>query len=335
VNIVAHPLQARFRREFRKMGKTKQVQKIIVDELEQSPKGKSHLKKVVKAKDPGLKKYLKKALRKLVKKGVVEENENALRMVSVQQEDLLSWQHHLVNPQPDVGSVPIAVRLRKEQEEAPKKKVVAFADEEVDLDDEIRRLEAELDQSSVGSSDDESTATNDGGAGNPAVLSLSAFANDRVERLSDTYLPEPGRYRSQGPAIKKKSQKKIAAEPRSETREKVDGLKEAVKEVLSGYTARSSERLPFYCRFCAKQYNDEIGFLEHKSSDFHKMAVDMERKATYCRLCQKQLTSPDQMKEHLKSRPHHERLQKVRNRQAANATGRKNMRNENRTRQWT
>ena len=84
-----------------------------------------------------------------------------------------------------------------------------------------------------------------------------------------------------------------------------------MKEVLSGYTARSSEKIPYYCRFCSKQYNNEVEFFEHKNTEFHIAAVAVERKATYCRLCRIQLTSPVQMKEHLKSKPHKERLHKV------------------------
>ena len=29
-----------------------------------------------------------------------------------------------------------------------------------------------------------------------------------------------------------------------------DGLRDAVQELLSGYVARSSEKIPFYCRVC-------------------------------------------------------------------------------------
>ena len=316
------------------MGKTKQVQKIILEELGDSRKGKSDLKKVVKAKDPSLKKHVKKALRKLVKKGVVEKDGDDFWIMSVQiEESSSSHSHQVVNQQREAEAVPIGARLRKEQEEAPQKKAVSFADEEVDLDEEIRRLEAELNQSSAGSSDDESETTADEGE-NPSVLSLSAFANDRVERLSNTYLPEPGRYKSHGPAVKKKTRNEKDSPLSSKTQEKVDGLKEAVKEVLSGYKARSSERLPFYCRFCSKQYNNETDFFEHKSSDFHIVAVNMERKATYCRLCQKQLTSPDQMKEHLKSKPHHERLQTMRSRQTSDVNGVKGKGNRDGARQW-
>lgn len=317
------------------MGRTKLVQKIILEELGQAIKGKSDLKKAVKAKGPSLKKHVTKALKKLVKKGVVEEDGKIFRISSVQIEDSSSSHTQLIQQQQqDDDAIPIAARLRQEQEHTIQKKSVSFADEPVDLDDEIRRLEAELNHSSDGSSDEESSGSIEDGD-NPAVLCLSAFADDRIEHLPDTFLPEPGKYKAQGQAVNKKLRKATVVPKGSENRQKIDGLKEAVKEVLSGYKARSSERLPFYCRFCSKQYNDETEFFEHKRSDFHKVAVDLERRATYCRVCQKQLTSPDQMKEHLTSRPHRERMSKVRSRQGVNASGGGKKDSRDGARQWT
>ncbi len=94
-----------------------------------------------------------------------------------------------------------------------------------------------------------------------------------------------------------------------------DGLRQAVMEVLDGYKARSSERIPFYCRVCAHQSANEEEFTAHKRSEFHKAAVQIERKKTYCKLCRKQLTSIVQMQEHLNSKPHKERLAFVQARQ--------------------
>jgi deoxyribodipyrimidine photolyase-like uncharacterized protein len=56
----------------------------------------------------------------------------------------------------------------------------------------------------------------------------------------------------------------------------------------------------------------EEEFFDHKRSEFHKTAVEMEQKASYCKLCRKQLTSLVQLKEHLTSKPHKERLDRVR-----------------------
>lgn len=308
------------------MGRTTLARQGILAELEGSQKGKKELKKAIKAKDPALKQHFKKALKKLVQTGKVEKDGKLYRIATSVAND----ETRGVEDSSDQQVLPIAVRLRKEQETSAKKSV-KFSEENIDLDDEIKRLEMELNQgsSSGESSDEESASESDA---EPAVLSLSAYADDRIEHLPQTCLPEPGKYNphdSSGPVRKRK-------EPPTTNEEKTkkDGLKEAVLEVLNGYKARSSERLPFYCRFCSIQYSNETEFFEHKKTEFHKTAVEMERKATYCRLCLKQLTSPEQMKEHLSSRPHKERLQAVRTRQRQEAKGQKSRRGQS-VRQWT
>jgi hypothetical protein len=307
------------------MGRTKHAQERILEELGRSQKGKKELKKVVKAKDPTLKKYVKKALKKLVDKGEIKKDGQVFRIVSTE----------IVGKSSDSDGnpvLPIAVRLRKEQEaETAAKRSVKFAEDnvDVDLDDEIRRLEMELNQSSNESSSDEESTV---GPEEPGVLSLSAYAEDRIEQLPDTYLPESGKYNAQDKS--KSSKKKRDSKQNQHEQKKTDGLREAVKEVLMGYKARSSEKIPFYCRFCSKQYNNEDEFFDHRKTEFHKTAVDMERKATYCRLCMKQLTSPEQMKEHLKSRPHKDRLNTVRTRQRMEGKGGKQKQGQS-VRQWT
>ncbi|KAG7343727.1 zinc-finger double-stranded RNA-binding protein [Nitzschia inconspicua] len=248
---------------------------------------------------------------------------------------------------PSSSTIPIAIRLRqhnsnssttrKSDDDNPNnnkriKSSVRFQeqeDENVDIDDEIARLERELaqydDDDADGDDDDsdynEQSHTQSVVQDNPqpTILSLSKFSDDRVEHLPEEALPIPGRYHpnnntDSGTTKKKKSQKR-KREPSSTTEEteppgkKMDGLQQAVKEVLEGYQARSSERLPFYCRYCAHQFDNENDFTQHKTTDFHRTAVATERKLTYCKLCRLQLTSPVQMKEHLTSRPHQQRLQ--------------------------
>jgi len=307
------------------MGQSKLARQTILEALGRSQKGKKELKTVVKAKDPGLKKYVKKTLKKLVQTREIVKDGNLYRIAKV------GTVTEATTPSAEKNDLelPIAVRLRKEQEAAAKKSV-KFAENEIDLDDEIKRLEMELNQASDESSDEESSK--DGEDENPAVLSLSAYADDRIEHLPETCLPEPGKYHSR--AKPGSFSKKTGTTKKSGEQSKKDGLKEAVQEVLNGYRARSSERLPFYCRFCSKQYSNETEFFDHKNSDFHKTAVAMERKATYCRLCRKQLTSPEQMKEHLLSRPHKERLQTVRIRQRSDANGSQSERGRS-ARQWS
>jgi hypothetical protein len=186
----------------------------------------------------------------------------------------------------------------------------------VDIDEEIRRLEEELQQAddTDDDSDTQDSSSVDSSLVSDAlvkrqveeagVISLSSTRDERIEKLPEKCLPV---------ANKKRTLKGIDGDTKAKKRRELvsDGLTAAVKEVLDGYKPRSAERLPLYCRFCAKQYTTEQEFVNHKQTEFHMRAVEMERKVSFCKLCRKQLTSPAQLKEHLSSRPHKERLQTV------------------------
>lgn len=296
--------------------------RLVLQSLKESSRTKKELKRVVKAARPSLKKkYTKRALKDLVASGKVKKDGKEYRLskkrsttASTSTSTSTSTPKSILSSQKEVdqSGMPIGMKLR----EANTKKEVKFSDEPStsyaggdDMDDEIARLEKELmdgmndsDDSGSSSEDDEDEVSNS----NPTILSLSSFADDRVKSLPTTCLPVPGKYS----LTKKRKGKKTNQPPQVKS-----GLQKAVEEVLGGYTARSSEKIPFYCRFCSKQYEDETTFYEHKDSEFHITAVALERKATYCKLCRKQFTSPVQMKEHLSSRPHKHRLDTVRSRQ--------------------
>jgi hypothetical protein len=275
------------------MGKTG-TEKSLLKSLEKTPKSRRELKKIVQEK------HIKSALNNLCERGEIKkEGKKYIRVVISSEQATTEQCRPSAASVSQTKSIPIAMQMRKE---ATKKNSVTIMLPQVDIDDEIRRLEAELEKSSSseGSGDEDDAASDDAG-----FLSLSKFAKDRIESLPTTALPMPGRYNPRD-GMKRAKKKRPAVS---------SGLREAVKEVLNGYKARSSERLPFYCRVCAKQYDNETEFFNHRSTQFHKTAVDMEKKASYCKMCRKQLTSPDQMKEHLSSRPHRERLQKMKIRQ--------------------
>ena len=223
-------------------------------------------------------------------------------------------------------------------------------DKEEDIDDEIRRLEAEL----AADSDDDSSDYSGGGSDDESIPYMydderegkskrkisfgpsTEYTDDRIND-SNEHVPSGGGIirsnleaeriaplpKSALPQMKRRKLKGIDADvdgdgdkekkKKKKSSNKDDenvneGLREAVKEVLSGYEARSHERIPFYCRVCSVQSKDMESFLAHKNTDFHKAAVKAERKATYCQACRKQFTSPVQMEEHLNSKPHHERM---------------------------
>ena len=293
---------------------------LVLQTLRERSRTKKELKQALKLAKPSMKKkHTKRALKCLIASGDVEKNEKGYRLskrralmqastptsksTEAPKSILLSRKESL---QP---VIPIGMKLRG----AKSKPEVKFLEESSgDIDDEIARLEMELmndvDDSKSFSDEDEISYTNSAhGDHKTGTLSLSSCADDRIEKLPSACLPRPGTY-----SATKKAGKSL--KPCHISKEK-SGLQKAVEEVLSGYTARSSERIPFYCRFCSKQYENESTFFQHKASDFHKTAVALERKATYCKLCRKQFTSPIQMREHLSSRPHKQRLQSVRSRQ--------------------
>lgn len=329
-------------------------------------KGKSHLKGLDKSE-------VKKVLRELVKSGRVKEldKDGTSRYMICPGE---------IDPESSGGSdgsgssseddsqdkdepLPFAELMRKRAGESSKtddKEKSGDDDnrsEDVgeDIDDEIRRLEAELaadsddddDDSSEysGGSDDESTPDDDDELGGKSKRKISfgpstEYTDHRMND-SDKVVPSEGGVirsnleserivplpKSALPQMKRRKLKGIDADVDDDGEKKNkrkssnkddkdvnEGLREAVKEVLSGYEARSHERIPFYCRVCSVQSKDMESFLAHKNTDFHNAAVKAERKATYCQACRKQFTSPVQMEEHLNSKPHHERMIYLRSR---------------------
>ncbi|CAJ1912492.1 unnamed protein product [Cylindrotheca closterium] len=282
------------------MGKAS-TEKAVLKALDKTPKSRRDLKKITE------KKGIRSALKALCERGeVLKDGKLFLRVTTSKEQEQKESVKLQTAALPQAAVLPIAERLRKE---TILKKSVRIVEPEVDLDDEIARLEAELQASS--SSDDESENEDIDGAETSGVLSLSKFSENRISSLPASALPQPGRYKTNGERRSEKKPKQV---------EVPDGLREAVKEVLNGYKARSSEKLPFYCRVCQVQLTNEDEFFQHKRTQFHKTAVAMEQKATYCKLCRKQLTSPAQMKEHLKSKPHRSRLQFVKEKQQGQRT---------------
>lgn len=218
---------------------------------------------------------------------------------------------------------PIAEILRKRQKRALGSRQCAKSDHEnsniVDIDEEIKRLEQELAANSSPSSDEESSEEE------AAVVCLSAVAHERIDPLPAHVLPSNKRRRlkidqadelptqaacgnrdSEGKTRFVKKKGKRDPKPRAEDK---SSMLAAVKEMIAGYVARSSERIPFYCRVCQVQSDNESQFLMHKQTELHKLAVKEEQKASYCKVCRKQLTSVVQLQEHLSSKPHRDRME--------------------------
>jgi hypothetical protein len=182
------------------------------------------------------------------------------------------------------------------------------------IDEEIRRLEDELqnstDDDNISSSD--SSDEEDAPSPSDVCFNLSQLKDDRIEPLPESCLPKltsKQRLADNDGSRPAKKQKSNAKDPNTSVTIDPE-IRQSVQAMLQQYVPRSSEKLPFYCRFCQHQYSNEAEFKAHQTeSEFHRAAVLAERKATYCKLCQKQMTSPTQMQEHLRSGPHKERLE--------------------------
>lgn len=310
-----------------RMKPTKQAKKAILTLLETFPKSEHELLQHVCNDNNVSRKHVSMAIHKLLKKKVIIESQGYY--YSLLKKDECSEADD--EPETKLETVvPFAEILRRRRAAAEKScanDVDSATTKDADLDDEIQRLEAELaahesDDESDGAIDDEedgkkvsfgantvvemeSTWTDNNTKDAPTVVCLSSVAEERIAPLPASCLPQN----------KKRSLKGIDKSVERPYKKVSSGLQEAVQEVLSGYVARSSERLPFYCRVCSKQYSNDKEFFDHKGGDFHKAAVEMERKASFCKLCRKQFTSPVQLKEHVSSRPHRERLETMRSRQ--------------------
>lgn len=237
--------------------------------------------------------------------------------------------------------IPIAERIRKSTQKIKSNK--QGDDDEskskqppvVDLDEEIRRLEAELAESDRDDDeDDEKVGSDYDNAGNEdsddygnssivqddGIICLSSVADERIAPLPEGSLPQNKRRtlksidsgNDDGEVTKRKSKKSKRSSSISEEQHAInEGLKDAVNELLRNYVPSSHLKKPFYCRVCQHQSESESDFLSHKQSEFHKAAFEQEKKKTFCKLCRKQLTSILQMEEHLKSRPHREKMDYV------------------------
>jgi uncharacterized membrane protein len=335
------------------MGKTRSAIKLEIKSILLSSGGYGvtfqDLHKILK--DRANEKKIKSVLKKLVKKGlIVNEKRGGSHVYRLPSSEEGLENENIQQPQELTFSEMMRRKKMGEEtgdEETEHNNGAKESDCKVDIDDEIKRLEAELaggdsseSESDIETNYEESPAVDDerpskkvrfefNSKTNPklsileskrknkdAVLSISGCSTEKITPLPKSMLPtgKSKKMKIDGGDSERKRRHKIKDSAVSKPHES-DGLRQAVQEVLSGYKARSSERIPFYCRVCSHQSKNEEEFINHKKSEFHKAAVQMEKKATYCKLCRKQLTSIVQMREHLQSKPHKERMDLVKQRQ--------------------
>ena len=200
-----------------------------------------------------------------------------------------------------------------------------------DIDDEIQRLEREL-QEDVDDDDDSENSedeTSTSGGGNTKVdendhyqtdamiLSISQSNQNLIEKLPSHCLP-PLTLVSGGSKSSHKKRSRNVDDTNDTLHNHISGtgLKKAVQELIQNYQGRTNtERKPFYCRYCQHQATDYNDFRHHQTETSHLQNVTLHNKASYCKLCSKQFNSPIQLHEHLQSKPHHDRLQYLQSKQ--------------------
>ena len=338
------------------------------------------------------KKDIKHVLKRLLKQNVIAKNGKKYTYIEQQSSSSSMSSEDIM---------PIAQRIRTKDDNTHQQlQSESNNNNKVDLDDEIKRLEAELaaDDSSNSESDDDieddyesedaddtsnnkkkaisfgedsiykysdgkqTTNSHEADIGGTGVICLSNVANDRIEPLPQSSLPQNKRKMLKGidsvddnEGSNNKRSKKQKQQDKEEHKVS-EGLKHAVQDLLQNYIRPSQiDRPPFYCRVCQHQSSSQSEFDEHRASEFHKVAVKEEQKKTYCKLCRKQLTSVVQMEEHLKSKPHRQKMDYVKNKQrgfiggrdsggsgrgrggswqSSNGRGKRDMQNDSSRRQW-
>lgn len=240
--------------------------------------------------------------------------------------------------------LPIGLRLRKklqaETVPKPKSKVSLLS-----LDEQIALLQQRNEQSASDSDDDSSedsvavdepdsdTPNSDGKAvsngckvvrdkeGNIVKIVSSIDEEERIKPLPAQYLPAARCNTSNASEEKdgktRKRKIRFAEEPTPE-QVAISGMEKTVREMLSHYEPVSQDRKPFYCRVCSHQASSLEDFEAHKKTEFHAVAVRLERSRSYCKHCEKQFTSPDQLRGHVEGKAHKERVARMAARKRGN-----------------
>lgn len=159
--------------------------------------------------------------------------------------------------------------------------------------------------------------------GNIVKIISSLQEQERIEPLSAEFLPaarcntsnatEPGEKSSKS----RKRAIRFVDEPTAE-QVAISGMEKTVREMLAHYEPVSQDRRPFYCRVCSHQADSVEALEAHKLTDFHAVAVRLERSRSFCKHCEKQFTSPDQLRGHVEGKAHKERVARMAARKRGN-----------------
>lgn len=224
---------------------------------------------------------------------------------------------------------PIGLQMRKEKAKSAKsasdgKVSILSIDEQIALLQ--KSVKSSSDQSSGDSDSDsgsesdddeyDSESSNDGlrverdSEGNIIRLVSSIQDKEKISPLSAEFLPAARCNTSSYVEGGKGKKRSIRFSDEGPTPEQIaiSGMEKTVREMLSHYEPACHDKKPFFCRVCSHQAGSMEELEEHKLSDFHAIAVKVERTRSFCKHCEKQFTSPDQLKSHMEGKAHKEKV---------------------------
>ncbi|KAJ0396636.1 hypothetical protein P43SY_008888 [Pythium insidiosum] len=220
--------------------------------------------------------------------------------------------------------VPIAKRLKQSAESVLRVASAPSAEDEIaarikqleaelqggsssDEDDEGSDSDSDSDSDSSSASDDDANSANDSGAHagvkatkKGGVISMSAFADERVEGLPEHLLPKASAT-SASMAEQKKKRKRDGDDNRQ-------GQNPALPSLLN--EVQWAKRVPFACKPCGFVGKNVDEFHAHRASPEHLAKQQaVQSQVLVCKLCDKSFTSPHQLEEHKAGKWHQQRAQ--------------------------
>lgn len=157
--------------------------------------------------------------------------------------------------------------------------------------------------------------------GNVIRIVSSIQEKEKIQPLAAEFLPAARcntSNSSEGPKSSRKRSIRFVDEAPTAEQVALSGMEKTVREMLAHYEPVSQDRKPFYCRVCSHQAASVEELEAHKSTEFHAVAVKVERTRSFCKHCEKQFTSPDQLKGHMEGKGHKEKVAQLAGRKRFN-----------------
>lgn len=224
---------------------------------------------------------------------------------------------------------PIGLILRKRKGQSQQQQSTAKTVSLLSIDEQIARLQNNNEKDKEISDNESSSADDDysdsdldnsnGGCkvekdseGNIIRIVSSIQDREKIQPLAAEFLPAARCNTSNasegGKSGSRKRSIRFVDEAPTAEQQAISGMEKTVREMLSHYEPASHDKKPFFCRVCSHQSSSMEELEAHKLTEFHAIAVKVERTRSYCKHCEKQFTSPDQLKGHIEGKAHKEKV---------------------------